>query len=94
MQQRPGVPMQQLPQRPQVIARTPIPANGQSDPVMLNVEHVFTDKSGKQVRKMPVDINGETVWVECVDQQNYNGSGDVIMDPGQDFNTPTTVTTP
>ena len=34
--------------------------------VAYNVEHVFVDENGRQVRKMPVEINGETIWVECV----------------------------
>jgi len=33
--------------------------------IAYNVEHVFIE-DGREVRKMPVEINGETIWVECV----------------------------
>ena len=33
--------------------------------IAYDVEHVFVE-NGKEVRKMPVLINKETVWVECV----------------------------
>jgi sentrin-specific protease 7 len=34
-------------------------------------------ENGKQVRKMPIDIDGQTIWVECVESQK--GSSDTIM---------------
>jgi hypothetical protein len=36
------------------------------DNIAYNVEHVFMDENGREVRKMPVEIEGETIWVECV----------------------------
>ena len=33
--------------------------------IMYNVEHVFR-KNGREVRKMPIEFYGETIWVECV----------------------------
>ena len=36
-----------------------------NDKIAFNVEHVFVEH-GREVRKMPVEINGETIWVECV----------------------------
>ena len=57
---RPVLPMQSV-QRPPVNSRPTLnPAN-----IAYDVEHVFVE-NGKEVRKMPVLINGETVWVECV----------------------------
>merc|ERR1719397_1443747 len=40
-----------------------------------NVEHVFLE-NGREVRKMPVMFNNETIWVECVprDSQVKNSS--------------------
>ena len=81
------MPGQQLPQR-HVIAR-PQAHGQQPDAVVYDVEHVWTDESGKQVRQMPVLIDGKTVWVECVDQQAQNNQDQVILDPNQqDFNSP------
>merc|ERR1719369_271034 len=42
------------------------PQQMNSENIAYNVEHVFKDEYGKEVRKMPVEINGETIWVECV----------------------------
>ena len=65
----------------------PQPQQGK-DNIAYNVEHVFKDENGRevrivkkcsfslqriaQVRKMPVEIEGETIWVECVP----GGAGD------------------
>ena len=27
-----------------------------------------------QVRKMPIDLDGQTIWVECVESQKSNGA--------------------
>ena len=35
---------------------------------MYNVEHVFEDEDGRQFRKMPIKVNGERFWVDCVPQ--------------------------
>jgi hypothetical protein len=31
------------------------------------VEYIF-DEDGKQVRKVPIEMNGQTIWVECVEE--------------------------
>ena len=35
--------------------------------IQYNVEHVF-EEDGREVRKMPIKVNGETLWVDCVPQ--------------------------
>ena len=51
-------------QRP-VITRPTIQQQPHNPNIAYDVEHVFVE-NGKEVRKMPVLINKETVWVECV----------------------------
>ena len=48
-----------------------------SEKIAYNVEHVFIE-NGREVRKMPVEINGETIWVECVPGggQGVQGGGE------------------
>ena len=36
--------------------------------ILYNVEHVFEDEDGRELRKTPIKVNGETVWVDCVPQ--------------------------
>ncbi len=36
--------------------------------IAYGVEYVFME-NGKQVKKMPIEIYGQTIWVECVEQQ-------------------------
>ena len=77
-QRQPGViPVQQVHiQKPvQRFVQQGPPDNGQE--IAYNVEHVFME-NGKEVRKMPVLINGETVWVECVN--NVQNGGDIEGD--------------
>jgi len=33
--------------------------------IAYNVEHVFKDKNGREVKRIPVKIGGETIWGEC-----------------------------
>jgi len=47
--------------------------------IAYNVEHVFKDENGREVRKMPVEIDGETIWVECVPGGQGEGGADPIM---------------
>ena len=47
------------------------PPGPQQQNIQYNIEHVFNE-NGKEVRKMPVEINGETVWVDVVDQSNLD----------------------
>ena len=35
--------------------------------IQYNVEHVFNE-NGRQVIKMPIKMDNETIWVDCVDQ--------------------------
>jgi hypothetical protein len=35
--------------------------------IAYNVEHVFNE-NGREVRKMPIKMGDETIWVDCVDQ--------------------------
>ena len=35
--------------------------------IAYNVEHVFNENS-REVRKMPIKMGEETLWVDCVDQ--------------------------
>jgi len=57
----------------QNIVRAPQPgAEGQGE-IAYNVEHVFIE-NGKEVRKMPISHEGQTIWVECVGQ-NAAGHG-------------------
>merc|ERR1719447_151125 len=53
------------------------------DNIAYNVEHVFKDENGREVRKMPVDIDGETIWVECVpgggSGQQDGGDGAIVL---------------
>merc|ERR1719369_309672 len=51
------------------------PQQMNSENIAYNVEHVFKDEYGKEVRKMPVEINGETIWVECVPGGGQGGQG-------------------
>ena len=62
-QRRPTPVMAAQPVQRQVV-RPALPQHN-SNAIAYDVEHVFKE-DGKEVRKMPVLINGETVWVECV----------------------------
>ena len=49
-----------------------VPGGGQPQKhdknIAYGVEYVFME-NGKQVKKMPIEIDGQTIWVECVEQQ-------------------------
>jgi len=53
------------------------------DNIAYNVEHVFKDENGREVRKMPVEIEGETIWVECVPggagERQDGGDGAIVL---------------
>ncbi len=60
------VPQQMCPQ--QASPRPPPqPARGESEEILYNVEHIFNE-NGKVVRKMPIDIEGKTIWVEAISE--------------------------
>ena len=50
-----------------------------------DVEHVFLE-NGKEVRRMPVLINKETVWVECVPNSPLveQQEAEIMMELGAD----------
>jgi hypothetical protein len=92
----PCPPPQHLPQQQQgayhqtlqVQARPPMPPQQQQQPpneIAYNVEHVFTE-NGKVVRKMPIKMGEETIWVDCMDinEDNKNGNsaaaGGLLLD--------------
>jgi len=35
--------------------------------IAYNVEHVFIE-NGREVRKMPIKMNNQTIWVDCVSE--------------------------
>ena len=40
---------------------------------MYNVEHVF-EEDGREVRKMPIKVNGDAIWVDCMPQSTLDNS--------------------
>ena len=56
MRMRPPVPQPVVPVQPQMASE-----------IAYNVEHVFNE-NGREVRKMPIKMGEETLWVDCVDQ--------------------------
>lgn len=42
---------------------------------MLNVEHQFND-NGKVVRKMPIKMGNQVMWVDCADEQELANAND------------------
>ena len=56
------------PQQPQGSAN----AGGGDQQILYNVEYIF-DEDGKQVRKVPIEMNGQTIWVECVEEGSAGG---------------------
>lgn len=61
-------PQQQHPQQPFVA-----PAE-----IAYNVEHVFNE-NGREVRKMPIKMGDETIWVDCVESGNAVGDQQVCF---------------
>ena len=49
------------------------PPPSQGSEIQYNVEHVF-EEDGREVRKMPIKVNGETLWVDCVPQVGTSSS--------------------
>ena len=51
--------------------RLPMPPPPQPEPqqneIHYNIGHVF-EENGKKVRKMPINLNGQTIWVDCAEQ--------------------------
>ena len=85
---RPNI-IQHYNQRP---PNPPPPPQGQND-IVYDVEHVFRE-GGKEYRKMPVLVDGKTMWVDCVDINPEDKNNTVIMNldlnnataPGSDPN--------
>ena len=50
---------------------------------LYNVEHIF-EEDGKIVRKMPIKIGNETMWVETVNQNEMETNNDSLMLPLND----------
>ena len=44
----------------------------------FQVEHVFNE-NGKDVKKMPILLNGQTVWVDCVDIEQTKQDKNTMM---------------
>ncbi len=64
--QQPTSYYQQAPLATTAAAEHPAP---QPQPnIQYNVEHVF-EENGREVRKMPILVNGQTMWVDCVPPQ-------------------------
>ena len=48
-----------------VVQQGMVPGAGGLPQIKYGVEYVFM-QNGKQVKKMPIEIDGEAIWVECV----------------------------
>ena len=72
-QQRPPLPPQQPPQPP------PPQPEPQQNEIQYNIEHVF-EENGKKVRKMPINLNGQTIWVDCAEQPSGDQNNSVMLD--------------
>lgn len=70
---------------------------GLQNEVLLNVEHHFMD-NGKVVKKMPIEMEGRIIWVECADEEQVpkNDKNSLVLDfpapvpnsPGPSTNSP------
>ena len=50
--------------------------------IVYNVEYLF-EEDGKEVRRMPIEMNGQTIWVECVEPSKQGGvCGDGVGNGG------------
>jgi len=59
----------------QTIPPQPVVAAGGADlQIVYNVEYLF-EEDGKEVRKVPIEMNGETIWVESVGGVESLGPG-------------------
>lgn len=74
-QQRPRIINQYQQQRPpQPPPQQQVHQQGQGE-IMLNVEHQFND-NGKVVRKMPIKMGNQVMWVDCADEQELANAND------------------
>lgn len=78
-QHPPGQPQENAQQHPPQQVAAVGQAQQKKDNIAYGVEHVFME-NGKEVRKMPIDIDGQTIWVECVGAQKEAANGDIMMD--------------
>jgi len=77
----PGPEMGQAPGQSMVRpAGPPQPGPEGQGEIAYNVEHVFIE-NGKEVRKMPISHEGQTIWVECVQNQHSAGQGPNTQQP-------------
>ena len=56
----------------------PFNTTGRDPNIQYNIEHVFNDEQGNEVRKMPVMINNSTVWVDVVTDHNDTFDGEIL----------------
>jgi hypothetical protein len=54
---------------------------GGDQQILYNVEYLFHE-DGKEVRKVPIEMNGETIWVECVEPAKQGGMVDGLDSVG------------
>ena len=68
-----------------------------SEEVKLNIEHHFMD-NGKLVKKMPIEMEGQIIWVDCADEEQVpkDDKNNLVLDfpspvsnsPGPSTNSP------
>ena len=76
-------PVRQFVPGPAQQSNVPNTTPGQDPNIQYNIEHVFIE-NGKEVRKMPVMIDNNTVWVDVVDQKTEDIEGEIVeFGPGQ-----------
>jgi len=92
---RPGQQFQLLKRQP----HAPQQQHGQQNEIQFNIEHVF-EENGKKVRKMPIRIPGQTIWVDCAEQPSgstvtstTSDSGAATASPSPTANMPKPVST-
>ena len=51
----------------------------QGSEILYNIEHIFQEEDGRVVRKMPIKVNGATLWVDCVPQVPQVSNGQVRL---------------
>ena len=74
---RPGQQFRLLNQQRQPHA--PQQQHGQQNEIRFNIEHEF-EENGKKVRKMPINLNGQTIWVDCAEQPSGDQNNSVMLD--------------
>ena len=55
--------------------------HGQQNEIQFNIVHVF-EENGKKVRKMPINLNGQTIWINCAEQPSGNTVTSTTSDSG------------